>query len=119
MHLDTYGIKQDGSLPWCSSRRGGHNGPKSISLRKEKEARLIPPLQCIGEGGGDVVLELLGKLCSVGEEECLRLHPGFPGPGGLSVCGPLVICPGNFGRNGSTRFQRYSGDPDLLVGSGL
>lgn len=49
----------------------GQNGPESIFLRKEKEVWLVPPHQRVGEGGGGVVLELLGKLCSAGGEKCL------------------------------------------------
>lgn len=51
-------------------------------------------------------------------EKSVCLHPGFPGPGGLSAHGPLVTFPGNFGRNGLARLQHHSGDPDLLVGPG-
>lgn len=50
-------------------------------------------------------------------EKKAPLQAHLPGLGCLTARG--VSSPGNIGRNGSTRFQHYSGDPACPLGSGL
>lgn len=92
--------------------------PGSVLLKK-KEVGLTPPTTLVrGEG---VVLELPGRLFSADGEKCLvwSARSCRARLGCLSAHGPLVAFPSNFGRNGSTRLQHCSGDPDPLVRSGL
>lgn len=95
-----------------SSRGGGQNAPQVYFPEKEGGGRIDTPPPTLMREGRVWFQSFLEEYSLQIEKSIWHLQPGLPGC--LSAHGPVVAFPGNFDKNGSTRLQHCSRDPDPL-----